>query len=93
MLKTLTERAHELDQWLHIHAGRSYMAILTWGLVLSIINSVSVVGGAFSRGHVGLTPLFVLVVQSGLLVNQLAQWHELRQRRRNRKTAAIPPVQ
>ena len=93
MLKKIIERAHELDQWLHVHAGRSYMAILTWGLVLSIINSVSVVGSAFSRGHVGLTPLFVLVVQSGLLVNQLAQWHDLRQRRRNRRQPVTPPVQ
>ena len=93
MLQKLTERAHELDQWLHIHYGRSYVAILTWGLVLSIINSVSVVGRAFSRGHIGLTPLFVLVVQSGLLVNQLAQWHDLRQRRRNRRQPVTPPVQ
>ena len=93
MIKRLAEGAHELDQWLHVHAGRTYVAILTWGLVLSILNSVSVIGRAFESGSIGLTPLFILVIQAGLLVNQLAQWHDLRQRRRHRKTAAIPPVQ
>jgi hypothetical protein len=93
MIKKLAESAHELDQWLHIHAGRTYVAILTWGLVLSIISSISAIGRAFSRGSFGLTPLFILVIQAGLLVNQLAQWHDLRQRRRNRKPAAIPPGQ
>ena len=88
MLKNLASSAHELDEWLHQHVGRGYVAILTWGLVLSMIGSVTTLGHAISAGESGLTSLVVLVFQAGLLVNQLAQWHELRERRRQRKEVA-----
>ena len=92
MLKNLASSAHELDEWLHQHVGRAYVAILTWGLVASMIGSATTLGHELSAGEGGLTPLVVLVFQAGLLVNQLAQWHELRERRRQRRgttTAAV----
>jgi hypothetical protein len=92
MLKNLASSAHELDEWLHQHVGRAYVAILTWGLVVSMIGSVTTLGHALSAGESGLTALAVLVFQAGLLVNQLAQWHELRERRRLRKEAVARVV-
>ncbi|HTZ69904.1 MAG TPA: hypothetical protein VMB71_04560 [Acetobacteraceae bacterium] len=80
MLSRLALSAHEFDAWLHENAGRLYIAILSWGLVFSIIGSLGKLGNAAS-GHSGLTALLVLVFQAALLINQLAQWHELRERR------------
>ncbi len=91
MLRRLAKSAHELDEWLHEHVGRAYVAILGWGLVASMIASLSVLSHALSRGRSGLTPLAILVFQSALLVNQLAQWHDLRERRRRRKEAVKTP--
>jgi hypothetical protein len=89
MLKRLAKSAYELDEWLHQNVGRAYVAILGWGLVASIIGSLTVLSHALSSGRGGLTPLLTLVFQSALLVNQLAQWHELRERRRRRKEAVL----
>jgi hypothetical protein len=87
MLKHLARAAAELDEWLHQHVGRAYVAILGWGLVVSIIGSLGVLGHALASGGTGLSPLAILVFQSALLVNQLAQWHDLQERRRRRKEA------
>jgi hypothetical protein len=87
MLKRLSRNAHELDDWLHLHVGRAYVAILGWGLVASIIGSLRVLNHTLSRGGLGLGTIAVLVFQSALLVNQLAQWHELRERRQRAKAA------
>jgi hypothetical protein len=80
MLSRLARRAHELDEWLHQNVGRAYVAILGWGLVLSILASIAKLGHALSSFG-----LITLVLQGALLVNQLAQWHELRERRRRHK--------
>jgi hypothetical protein len=88
MLGRISEKAHELDEWLHLHAGRSYVAILGWGLVLSILASLSALRHALLSGGSGLTAIVVLVFQGALLVNQLSQWHELKARRRRRKPPA-----
>jgi hypothetical protein len=86
MLNRLALRAHELDEWLHENVGRAYVAILGWGLVLSIFASVASLGRALtSFGFI------TLVFQAALLVNQLAQWHELRARRRRPKDAGLSP--
>ncbi len=88
MLDRIARTAHEADQWLHQNAGRTYAAILGWGLVLSILGSLGILLHALSQGKDGLTILVVLVIQAALLVNQLAQWHEWQERRRRRKDAA-----
>ena len=92
MLKRLAENAHELDEWLHQNVGRAYIAILGWGLVASMLASLKVLGNALSGGKSGIIPALVLVFQSALLVNQLAQWHDLRERRRRHKQAALTPA-
>ena len=89
MIGRLARAAHEWDAWLHENAGRTYIGILTWGLVVSIIGSLGVLGRALSGGEGGLAVIVVLVFQSALLVNQLAQWHELRQRRHLRRDAGL----
>jgi hypothetical protein len=89
MLNRLARAAHQLDEWLHQNAGRAYVAILGWGLVASIIGSLRLLGHALSTGGTGLSPLIVLVFQTALLINQLAQWHDLQERRRRRKEAAL----
>lgn len=89
MLANLSRRAYELDIWLHENVGRPYIAILSVGLAISILDSVRSLGDTLSGSvHdlgdiIGL--LLVLAFQSGLLVNQMAQWHERRTRRRREK--------
>jgi hypothetical protein len=86
MLSRLARKAHELDDWLHQNVGRAYVAILGWGLVLSIIGSIATLGRALtSFGFI------TLIFQAALLVNQLAQWHELRTRRRRHRDAEPGP--
>ena len=84
MLANISRRAHELDIWLHENVGRPYIAILGWGLVISIIDSLGSLGhtlGAQADGLFGLVKLLlILAFQAGLLVNQLAQWHQHRER-------------
>jgi hypothetical protein len=89
MIARLAQRAHLLDAWLHEHVGRIYTAILAWGLVLTIIESVRALSHEFgSGGDSNVLKLgFAVAFQLALLVNQLAQWHELRERRRNRNAA------
>jgi hypothetical protein len=87
MLSRLASSAHQLDAWLHHNVGRAYVAILGWGLVLSILASIAKLGNALSSFG-----LITLVFQAALLVNQLAQWHELRERRRRYKDAARDPA-
>ena len=91
MLKRPALSAHELDEWLHQNVGRAYIAILGWGLVISMLASLQVLGHALSGGKSGITPLLTLVFQSALLVNQLAQWHDLRERRRRRNETSLAP--
>lgn len=86
MLAKLSLRAHELDIWLHANVGRPYIAILGWGLVFSILDSLRSLSHTLTTesgslfGQVKL--LLILAFQAGLLINQLAQWHQHRQRHR-----------
>ena len=96
MLAKISLRAHELDIWLHENVGRPYIAILGWGLVFTIIESLRSLGHTLSENASGLFStiklLLILAFQAGLLVNQLAQWHEHRQRHaRKRPGRAVEP--
>ena len=88
MIARLVLKAHQLDAWLHEHVGRLYTAILAWGLVLTIIETFRAIGRDLESdsGNV-LTLLFAVAFQLALLINQLAQWHDLRERRRRRSAA------
>jgi hypothetical protein len=85
VVAALARNAHILDEWLHENFGRAYYAILVWGLVASILGGLSTLGRALSSFGI-----ITLVFQGALLVNQLAQWHELRERRRSK---AVRPGQ
>jgi hypothetical protein len=84
LLAKLSLRAHELDIWLHANVGRPYIAILGWGLFFSILDSLRSLGHTLGENATGLFSLIklllILAFQAGLLVNQLAQWHQHRQR-------------
>ena len=90
MLTNLTRLAHWLDLWLHKHLGRPYEAILAAGIGLSIVASVTTLGhivemgGANQNGDV-LKTVAVVIFQTALLINQLAQLDEHRVRRRRRR--------
>jgi hypothetical protein len=89
VLANLSRRAYELDIWLHENVGRPYIAILGCGLAVSILDSLrslahTLSGSVDSLGDV-VKLLFVLAFQAGLLVNQMAQWHERRTGRRQAK--------
>jgi hypothetical protein len=87
MIRELTGAAHALDHWLKINLGRPYTAILTAGLVLSIIATVR--GLQQSLGSTGgaVTIAATVAFQFGLLINQLSQFHEYREARRSRREA------
>jgi len=86
LLAKLGLRAHALDIWLHENVGRPYIAILGWGLVFSIFESLRSLGHTLSSNADSMfgtvKVLLILAFQVGLLVNQLAQWHQHRQRHR-----------
>jgi hypothetical protein len=88
MLGRFIRRAHRLDEWLHQNLGRPYTIILTIGLLISIGDSLDRLGRALSGlGGGELKLVMELVFQGGLLVNQIAQWHDLHERRRQRTSA------
>jgi|SRR5579862_4382375 len=94
MLNQLIRDAHSLDAWLHEHF-RLYTFLLGCGLVIAIINSIATLGHTLSsngteHGDHSLKILVMLAFQAALLVNQVAQLHEHRQRRHSRKTKAEP---
>jgi hypothetical protein len=94
MLTSLFRGASWLDAWLHQHVGRLYSGILTWGLVITISGGVASLAKSFTLdgGRIDLVKIVLTVaLQAALLVNQLAQWSELRQRRQARKAAKSSP--
>jgi hypothetical protein len=97
MLSNLFRGASWLDAWLHEHVGRLYTGILGWGLVAAISEGIARLVQSFnaSGGKVDVVRIvLVLALQSALLINQLAQWSELQERRRARKAAkgSAPPA-
>jgi len=93
MLTFVTRRAHWLDLWLRRRLGRPYVTILAIGIGLSIVASLSTLGGVIAAGAKGaptdiLKTAAIVVFQSGLLINQLAQLDEHRERRRRRRMRA-----
>lgn len=90
MLSKLFRGAAWLDAWLHQHVGRLYTGILGFGLVAAISEGIARLAQSFSAsgGKVDVVKIvLVLALQSALLINQLAQWSELSERRRARKAA------
>ena len=93
MFGNLTRYAHWLDLWLHKHIGRPYESILSIGLGLSIVASVTSLarivstGGAALQGDLVKT-VGIVVFQVALLINQLAQLDQHRARRRRRRKRA-----
>jgi hypothetical protein len=89
MLTNLSRRAYELDIWLHENVGRPYIAILSLGLAISMLDSVRSLAHTLSDSVndlgdiIGL--LLALAFQSGLLINQMAQWHERRMKHRRQR--------
>jgi len=90
MLRFATRYAHWLDLWLRRRFGRPYTTILAIGIVLSISASIDSLGRVIGGGEKGVqgdilkTAAFV-VFQIALLINQLAQLDEHRQRRRRER--------
>jgi hypothetical protein len=96
LLAKFSLRAHELDIWLHENVGRPYIAILGWGLVFSIFESLRSLSHTLAENASGVFSmiklLLILAFQAGLLINQLAQWHQHRQRHgRKRPGRGVEP--
>ncbi len=96
MIENLLQGSHALDAWLREHLGRPYLAILGIGLVLGIIATIGELGEEISSGSNVVKLLFLAAFQVALLVNQLAQFHDYREERRQRReakrSAAAAPV-
>jgi hypothetical protein len=90
MLRFATRYAHWLDVWLRRRFGRPYTTILAIGIVLSISASIDSLAGVIATGAKALQgdilkTAGVVVFQIALLINQLAQLDEHRQRRRRQR--------
>jgi hypothetical protein len=85
MFGGLANIAWRVDQWMKEHVGRAYTVILTVGLVASLSANIRQVEAQIS--HAGNLAAIALTVAVDLIliVNQLAQLHEYRQARRERK--------
>jgi hypothetical protein len=90
MLALITRRARWLDLWLRKHLGSPYLTLLASGLGISIVASLTALAQALTAAKAGfeadsLRIAVIVVFQAGLLINQLAQLDEIRQRRRRRR--------
>lgn len=93
MLRFVTRRAHWLDVWLRRKLGRPYVALLAIGLGLGITETLRELGKVIVEGEKGLESnilktVALVVFQSALLINQLAQLDQHRERRRRRRMRA-----
>ena len=93
MLRFVTRQAHWLDLWLRRRLGRLYGAILATGLGLSITATLGALGKVIAAGEKGLESdilktAAIVLFQTALLINQLAQLDEHREWRRRRRMRA-----
>ena len=93
MLTYVTRQAHWLDVWLRRKLGRPYVALLAIGLGLGISETLRELGKVIADGEKGLESnilktVALVVFQSALLINQLAQLDQHRERRRRRRMRA-----
>ena len=91
MLERIGLLAHWLDAWLREHMGRAYAAVLGVGLVVGIVATLEGLGQALHSGVSMLRIAGLVLFQSVLLVNQLAQFHDYRQERRQLRAARRGP--
>jgi hypothetical protein len=87
MIGRIIVGAHWLDAWLQVHLGRPYRVVLAVGLVVGISASIHDLSRSVSSSTNILKIVGMVLFQLALLINQLAQFHEHRQRRRARKHA------
>ena len=87
ILAQLSHNARRLDAWLHLHLGRPYNVMLSLGLVISIMGSVTALSHDLETGLKGnvLKSALGTISQMALLINQLAQWDERGERQRSGK--------
>jgi hypothetical protein len=91
MLSAVIRWADGLDTWLKATVGWPYNTILGIGLGTSIAATVNAITQAAGSpkdiaGHAAM-----LVFEVGLLINQLAQLHHMREARRARRAAQNAP--
>jgi hypothetical protein len=95
MIRELTAAAHRLDHWLKVHLGRPYTAILTAGLVTSIVATARGLQHTITS-TAGFVVIGTVAFQVALLINQLHEYREAirirrQARRQARKEGAAPP--
>ncbi len=85
MFSLLGHGAQAVDHWLKTHLGRLYTYVLVFGLVAGIGATVRGIEDAV--GHPGdMSKIaFTVVLDTLLVINQLAQLHEYAELRRTRR--------
>ena len=93
--RAITYWAWRLDRWLNRRLGSPYRIVLAIGLAASISASWKALADSFKSTTNVLVILLIVVFQTALLINQVAQVHQRRRarvrRRAFRKAAATPP--
>ncbi len=94
MIETVGRIAVLIDAWLREHVGRAYSGILGVGLVLGLIATFSELGKELGSGVSVLKIAGLVAFQAVLLINQLAQFHDYRTQRKQRRAErrAPPPL-
>jgi hypothetical protein len=83
--RTITYWAWRLDRWLNRRLGSPYRIVLAIGLAASISASWKVLADSFKSTTNILLVALVVVFQTALLINQLAQVHQRRKARVRRQ--------
>ena len=85
-VRAITYWAWRLDRWLNRRLGAPYRIILAIGLAASISANWKALADSFRSTTSLLVTLLIVVFQTALLINQVAQVH-LRRRSRMRRRA------
>ena len=86
MFTRLTDRARWLDNWLEENLGRPYNTLLTVGLVLDMISRIEGIPAKTHSPHDLIGAALVFTMEAALLIHQLGEFSERRERRHVRNT-------
>jgi hypothetical protein len=96
MKRNLARAAWELDEWLQSTLGRPYNALLGVGLGLGTVHQIEDLPKDLHSSSGGVVTVLIVVMDLALLINQIGQLHQHRERRRampkRKPRAEKPPV-
>jgi hypothetical protein len=84
MFRQITNGARWLDTWLEENLGRPYNSLLTIGLMLDMISRLQGIPAKLRVGHDLVGTALTFALECALLIHQLGEFSERRERRLER---------